>query len=98
MKFSIIFALIGIVMGNTRLRNFRRYQKAAKNARKVPSRGRPAQSGRGQIRSTLSRVCTPTTCGKCEKIVLNGGRKEFCSILLNLKNCCSFNHLALRRF
>jgi len=98
MKFSIIFALIGIVMGNTRLRNFRRYQKAAKNARKVRPHGRPAQSGRGQVQSTLSRVCTVTTCGKCEKIVLNGGRKEFCSILLNLKNCCSFNHLALRRF
>ena len=98
MKFSIIFALAGIVIGNSRLRNFRRYQKAAKNARKVPSRGRPAPAGRGQVQSTLSRVCTPTTCGKCEKIVLNGGRKEFCSILLNLKNCCSFNNLARRRF
>ena len=98
MKFSIIFALIGNAMGNTRLRNFRRYQKAAKNVRKVSPRGRPAPAGRGQVQSTLSRVCTPTTCEKCEKIVLNVGGKEFCSILLNLKNCCSFNHFARRGF
>jgi len=56
MKILIIFALAGIVMGNARLRNFRRYQKAAKNARQVPSRGRPAPAGRGQVQSTLSRV------------------------------------------
>jgi len=98
MKISMIFSLAGIVMGNARLRNFHRYQKDVSNARKVPSRGRPARAGRGQVQSTLSRVCTPTTCGKCEKIVLNGGRKEFCSILLTLKNCCSFNHLAGRGF
>ena len=98
MKVSIIFALVGIAMGNGRLRNFRRYQKAAKNARKVSSRGRPAPAGRGQIPATLSRVCTPTTCSKCEKILLSGGRKEFCSVLLNLKNCCSYNHLARRGF
>ena len=98
MKFSIIFALAGIVMGNSRLRNFRRYQKAAKNARRVPSRGQPVPAGRGQVQSTLSPVCTRTTCGKCEKFVLNGGGKEFCSILLTLKNCCSFNHLARRGF
>jgi len=39
MKVSIILALIGISMGNDRLRNFRRYQKSAKNSRKVSSRG-----------------------------------------------------------
>ena len=56
-------------MGNGRLRNFRGFQKAAKNVRKVSTRGRPAPAGRGQVPATLSRVCTATTCSKCEKIV-----------------------------
>ena len=98
MKVSIILALIGIAMGNDRLRNFRRYHKVAKSSRKVSSRSRSPPAGHDRIPSTLRRVCTTATCAKCEKILLSGGRKEFCSILLVLKNCCSSYHLARRGF
>ena len=92
MKLGIIFTIVGITYANGRLRRFRQYHKSVANARKVPA-GRP-ELGRGQKRSkTLNRLCSATTCSKCEKLVLGGGRKKFCLILLNLKDCCARNHV-----
>jgi len=91
MKVSVLFSAVAVVMGNARLRNFRRYQKAAKNAIKARAENVFAQPNLNRM--VLNRICNATTCTKCEKFTVTGGKNEFCAILLTLRSCCAHSHI-----
>lgn len=34
------------------------------------------------------KICTNVTCTKCEKALSYGVKQEYCTVILNLSNCC----------
>ena len=46
----------------------------------------------------INKICTSVTCTKCEKLVSYGVKKQFCTVILSLPNCCNKKHFFYTAF
>ena len=51
-------------------------------------------------KNTMKQICSFNTCAKCNKMVnvYNGVASKFCTLIINLPNCCDTEHMLLTRF